>query len=864
MSSLIFDELNSVFGKFTNKLFSPQFHKSLNSKNISVSYDKEKLEKINLQTAKYGEEIPIIYGNVRISGNIIWSSGLQKTKSEANVNRGNSKNNLDHNTNEYKYSISLAIAICEGEINDIIRIWINDELIDLNDYKIKIYKGTNTQNPDPTISAKEGENKTPGYRGLAYIVVTNLQIEKFQNKIPKFSFEIYRNKISTKEKLLKEKINSIIMLPGSGEFVYDTIIQKKISHNTDTNTKEETLINHNTEENKADCLVSLDQLKNNLPNLEWVAPVINWYATDLDAAKCSILPGVEFKCEHTKTHPDIWKVGDFSRENAHAIKQKNDTSIYGGTINDASIVRYLKELKDRGYKVMFYPMVLVDNFEKTWRGRITGSTSEDIQGFFNNKNGYKSFIIHYAKLVCEFVDAFIIGSELIGLTKFKDGNIFPAVEELSDLATELRPILGANVKISYGADWSEYHHADGGWFNMDKLWSNPNIDFIGIDAYFPLTNNNYTSSVEEVIHGWESGECYDYYLDHEKQKQRLDPKYALKNIKLWWENEHINPDNKKTNWIPKSKKIWFTEIGFPSIDCATNEPNVFFDPNTIESKVPKHSKGKIDFHSQKIGLKAAEDQWKNSEIVENKFIWAWDARPFPYWPDKSHVWNDSACWYTGHWIQGKLSSITLNQIIYDLCLKSGIKSEQIDIKNLSEEIIGYYFIQDIPPITTIRILSKLYNFDIIENGNQIIFQRTNDGERYIIHENDIILNSKSQSGFIIEINNKDDLVSKLYFSYLSHEHSFNISNICIQKSDQSSVSDEISIPIVLQETQAQKAANNFMHNITKNKIFYKFSLPYKYINIKIGDFIEISKIKLSVFDVEITNNYYINIIGVSI
>ena len=35
---------------------------------------------------------------------------------------------------------------------------INDELIDLNDYKIKIYKGTNTQNPDPTISAKEGEN----------------------------------------------------------------------------------------------------------------------------------------------------------------------------------------------------------------------------------------------------------------------------------------------------------------------------------------------------------------------------------------------------------------------------------------------------------------------------------------------------------------------------------------------------------------------------------------------------------------------------------------------------------------------------------------------------------------------------------
>ena len=44
------------------------------------------------------------------------------------------------------------------------------------------------------------------------------------------------------------------------------------------------------------------------------------------------------------------------------------------------------------------------------------------------------------------------------------------------------------MKVTYAADWSEYHHTAGGWYNLDPLWASSNIDVIGIDAYFPLTN----------------------------------------------------------------------------------------------------------------------------------------------------------------------------------------------------------------------------------------------------------------------------------------------------------------------------------------------------------------------------------------
>ena len=68
--------------------------------------------------------------------------------------------------------------------------------------------------------------------------------------------------------------------------------------------------------------------------------------------------------------------------------------------------------------------------------------------------------------------------------------------------------------------WSEYHHTEDCWYNMDKLWATNNIDFIGIDAYFPLTKteeNNITK--ESIKHGWESGEYYDYYYDNNGIKQ---------------------------------------------------------------------------------------------------------------------------------------------------------------------------------------------------------------------------------------------------------------------------------------------------------------------------------------------------------
>ncbi len=75
---------------------------------------------------------------------------------------------------------------------------------------------------------------------------------------------------------------------------------------------------------------------------------------------------------------------------------------------------------------------------------------------------FRRFILHYAKLCAAIntvdagaVDAFLIGSELKGLTSIRDNaSAFPAVSKLKTLAADVKAILGGATKVGYAADWS--------------------------------------------------------------------------------------------------------------------------------------------------------------------------------------------------------------------------------------------------------------------------------------------------------------------------------------------------------------------------------------------------------------------------
>lgn len=87
---------------------------------------------------------------------------------------------------------SFAVSIADGPITRIDRIWANGEVLETAGLNYRVYTGSETQQPDPVISAVEGDGEAPAYRGTAYVVFEDFPLEAFGNRLPQLSFEVVR------------------------------------------------------------------------------------------------------------------------------------------------------------------------------------------------------------------------------------------------------------------------------------------------------------------------------------------------------------------------------------------------------------------------------------------------------------------------------------------------------------------------------------------------------------------------------------------------------------------------------------------------------------------------------------------------
>lgn len=149
--------------------------------------DGPRLGELSVQVSSYGQSLPRSWGTTRRAGNIIWSTDLQEHAHEQGGKGGPTQTT-------FSYTVSFAISFGEGPISGIRRLWAGGKLIydasvsnsgptkDFTATSFTIYTGTETQAVDPTIQADKPN--TPAYRGQCYVVFSDLQLEKFGNRIP--------------------------------------------------------------------------------------------------------------------------------------------------------------------------------------------------------------------------------------------------------------------------------------------------------------------------------------------------------------------------------------------------------------------------------------------------------------------------------------------------------------------------------------------------------------------------------------------------------------------------------------------------------------------------------------------------------
>jgi hypothetical protein len=859
-----------------------------------------RLTNIAVQSSSEGTPIPRLYGKMRLAGEILWASRFKETSSTSRSGgKGMPAPAVD--TTGYAYSVSFAVGLCLGPITRLGRIWADGNLLDASAYTLRLYPGSETQLPDPLIEEIEGQGNTPAYRGLAYVVFEDLALAAFGNRIPQLQFEILRA-LTSDETALENRLTSVALIPGAGEFVYapDSVTE-------DLGDGRSLPLNAHNSSGLADLKASLDELQALAPNLTSVSLVVGWFGDDLRAGTIAIKPGVEEAVRNT--YPESWSVAGIARTGARLLSRIDGRPAYGGTPSDGSVAAAIAELKARGLKITFYPFVFMDVPQGNalpnpysanasaagqpaypWRGRITPSpapgfagsvdqsaaAATQINAFFNAGWGYRRMVLHYAQLCAQAggVDAFLIGSELVGLTQARsDAASYPAVAALKQLAADVAALL-PNTQLGYAADWSEYNNHNTGngslRFNLDPLWSDANIDFVGIDNYLPLADwrdGNHLDAAE-----WDSiydpaylaanirgGEDYDWYYASpaDRDAQRRTPitdglgkpwVWRAKDIWAWWSNFHYDRPNgaesaTRTAWVPQSKPIRFTELGCPAIDKGANQPNVFYDPKSSESFFPYYSSGSRDDLIQRRFLEAQLNYWTdpaNNPVspiyhapmldTSNLSLWCWDARPYPFFPARGDVWGDCANYQTGHWLNGRLGAVPLAGLVGALC--NGFAD--CDRSSLSGLVTGYAIADTASVRDALAPLMTAYFFDGVESEGKIKFVRRGSANPTALSEAGLVL-PEDGFGFTLTRAQETDLpnVSRLsYFDAGDYRSAVCESRRLVTRSDRVASS---SLPLVLDQSEAAGIGERLLQDAWVMRESAQFSLPPSRLALDPGD-----------------------------
>ncbi len=188
-----------------------------------------------------------------------------------------------------------------------------------------------------------------------------------------------------------------------------------------------------------------------------------------------------------------------------------DRQWFGETLEGAA--QYINLLHENNIEVMLKPQIWIRRGEFT--GDLKMASEDDWQQL---EASYRDFILTYARLAQDTgTSIFCIGTEL-------EEFVVNRPDYWTELIGEIKEVYQG--KLTYAANWDEYPRV--------HFWDS--MDYIGVDAYFPLSEKR-SPEVDELRAGW--------------QKWKVELKELSENLE---------------------RPILFTEYGYRSMDYTAKKP----------------------------------------------------------------------------------------------------------------------------------------------------------------------------------------------------------------------------------------------------------------------------------------------------
>jgi hypothetical protein len=184
-----------------------------------------------------------------------------------------------------------------------------------------------------------------------------------------------------------------------------------------------------------------------------------------------------------------------------------------------NMVSVIADARKYGFKLMLKPHFWVEG--SGWAGQL----AFDEEGWQTWERNYTDFVLKMARFAEEHrFELFCFGVELKSAVKNRPDFFIQLIDKI-------RAVYSG--KLLYAANWDDFHRI--------PFWDQ--LDYIGVDAYFPVTET-VTPSVEEVRTIWREFVLQMKDFSYKKRKQIILTEYGYRSIDkpVWkqWEIEWVS------------------------------------------------------------------------------------------------------------------------------------------------------------------------------------------------------------------------------------------------------------------------------------------------------------------------------------
>lgn len=222
--------------------------------------------------------------------------------------------------------------------------------------------------------------------------------------------------------------------------------------------------------------------------------------------------------------------------------------------------------------------------------------------------------------------------------------------------------------------------------------------------------------------------------------------------------------------------------------------------------------------------------------VSKTHVWAWDARPWPDFPNNLGVWSDGDNYLTGHWLTGRSAVQTLAGVVAELCETSGLRD--YDVSGLNGIVRGYTLDNTEAVRASLQNLMVAFAFDAIEVGGRLVFRNRDVVPEHAVEEGETVYSSDSEA--VVEATRapQADTVGEVRLSYVAGEGEFETHVAAAQFPDQSSLTGtQNELPLSLTAAEARGITERWLAESRIARDTVRLAVPPSRSEIAAGDLI---------------------------